>query len=832
MDRPRPEPLASSTWGRKLTRLATGALAIGTLESCDADSLKPEPPVIEVGVDKEPLAAVHSGDWQMESRVIGSVHIDAKHGKTLYHFLQGTFESRDWFAPLPQEDKLAVIDGYIRMIREKNPGVNIDKWEEINGKDLQFPVEVEIIPRPDKLISKKDGGYSRMQELAEADGFPVRAAGAQPHIYEQAMKQTVELPSSPFYYRDHAGSEDSPARLEPDVLDRLVAMGQDFTSRTFGGKKGWRFSLTDLMRDPKAQAKRHKGEANAVEGTTHSTGRTFDLSDGRFIDPNGELVTWSIFDEHGKGKGPSLFAPMIEKEMRPALVELAMEHGFLPYIEGSHWHTYAPRERHANLRDLLVVSRAEEPTEVKPVTPATSESEVHTQIMQRLREEAAPRSLDTRAEVETALTTLAPYVDLAFYKDITKPITHQTDKYLSLLMFPPLGAEHAKYAAMPLTTVGEKLRATIEHDESEDARQRARIILQGRLHQEMIEIVRRMSPDDIIRHRVFLGMTIDSPKKHSFANLDGVWNFKITDPRVTSKAVKEYGPHTRKQLVGKERSITMATWLEKQQAANDLFARHADDLGYQADVVKYITPEVMLAVIHAEFFSELDAETFIKLSPILFETYNIAYGPAVNDHLYSGGLVQMTSDTFTEILNKHGDALRKIKENDPTATFIIPKKLKKETSRTITIGRGKKAKKRTITETVEYYDPSEFAKAMLTDIDSQLFYNSFVVTNNMRRAIDVLRADEDVREAWMRADDADRYRFMAALSPMAINNPAAARRAAGTLANDGRASLRSMADRLDTLTTLNTASRGAERGFATMDYLLTSENTTAVASSD
>ena len=333
--------------GMSRREFIAGALGLAAVTAAEACTPKPEQPK-----EKEPIAKTQSGDWELDVRAVGLV-LMREEKRTVYHFIKKYLEAQPWFPAFPKDDQESVINGYIALIRHLNPSVDIDTYANVEGTPLQFPVELDVTSHPSTEISKDSGGYRRVQELAKADGFDIAHENNWETIYEQALVHTVEVPqNSPYYNLDREGSEDSEARLEQDVLDRLVAMGKDFASRTFGGRTGWKLSLTDLMRSPAVQKARHAGERNPVLATTLYTGRTFDLADGRFIDPDGRLVTWSNFDAQGKGTGPSTFATMIDAEMRPVLLEVMQTHGFYPYREGSHWHAYAPKDHHVDLRAL------------------------------------------------------------------------------------------------------------------------------------------------------------------------------------------------------------------------------------------------------------------------------------------------------------------------------------------------------------------------------------------------------------------------------------------------------------------------------------------------
>lgn len=303
---------------------------------------------------KEVLASDHQGDWMLEATAIGTVTI-REQKKTVFHFLKRVLQEQPWFVSFPQKDQQDVLDGYIELIKDLNPGVDIENFTEVDGKPIRFPTEVDVLSRPAGEVSKGKGGYSRVQELARADGFDISDKSSWETMYDRALAQTVEVPpNSPYYHLDREGSEDSPARLEPDALKRLEEMGRDFAARTFGGRAGWKLSLTDFLRSPAVQKARHAGEKNPVLATTHYTGRTFDVPDGRFIDPDGKEITWSEFFADGRDPVRGPHATMIEQEIRPAILEVMTAHGFYPYREGAHWHAYAPREHHVDLHSLEI----------------------------------------------------------------------------------------------------------------------------------------------------------------------------------------------------------------------------------------------------------------------------------------------------------------------------------------------------------------------------------------------------------------------------------------------------------------------------------------------
>src|SRR5690606_8703895 len=115
----------------------------------------------------------------------------------------------------------------------------------------------------------------------------------------------------------------------------------------------------------------------------------------------------------------------------------------------------------------------------------------------------------------------------------------------------------------------------------------------------------------------------------------------------------------------RSQSMTFADWYGRQAKIQDAVLPRADAFGFDPELVRYATPEVMLATVHAEFFSEFDGETYVELLPALFEGYNVAFGPAANDREMSAGLAQLTEPTFLEgdysMVGRYGRAARALR---------------------------------------------------------------------------------------------------------------------------------------------------------------------------
>ena len=438
------------------------------------------------------------------------------------------------------------------------------------------------------------------------------------------------------------------------------------------------------------------------------------------------------------------------------------------------------------------VYRAEETPKEETVESVRTSPSAHEAMLGELRRIDAERAIETPEQIEARFAAIDPLISLAYYKDNTREMAVQVDRYLAVLQFDPLTARDAEYARMSLGEVGDCLRGTIEHGRTKRMRDEARQILRGRLHEELVETVRHMTPEEIVGRRIFLGLTVHGEDSAPFSDIRGAWTDKMTDTATTSDRVKANAPIVREQLRGKEGTLTLASWIERQQAAIDTFASHADELGYSPEMIRLITPEAMLGVIHAEIFPSLDAETFVRLSPVLFETFNIAFAPATGDTRFSGGLAQMTAETFESIVAQHRDELERIRDTDAGAAFSVPAK----------------------------GDRKAFSAAMLTDEDSQFFYNVFVLAENTRIATQAVKSDKRFVAAWNRASEAERARYMGALISMANNLPSAAKHAAESALDEHPRSLAEMARRLSGYTTVRTAARNAEVGGETVGYLV------------
>lgn len=433
--------------------------------------------------------------------------------------------------------------------------------------------------------------------------------------------------------------------------------------------------------------------------------------------------------------------------------------------------------------------------ETKPVAAKTVETvptirTPHEVRMDALRKLDEGRTIETPEQIDARFAVIDPLINLAYFKDNSKTMIIQVDRYLGVLLFDPLAEKDAEYAKMSLAEAGTFLRETIERGKTQKIRDEARRILKGRLHEELIKTIRRMDSEEIVARRMFLGLDIQRSHMTSSAEIDETWTNKMERKSSTSVEVRRYVPSTIRQLEGKEGSVTLSLWIDKQQAAIDLFAAHAKELGYSPELIKLITPESILGVIHAEICPDLKADAFVRLSPVLFETFNIAFLPA-GDKNYSGGLVQITAGTVKRIVGKHRKTLERIRSTDTGAKFTVASEGSKEEM-----------------------------SASITDEETQLFLNVFVLAENLRLAMRKLNTDPRFVSSWNLASDADRALYMGALMSMANNLPSAAKHAAEAALDEHPHSLAEMTQSLSGHTTVETAARNGRVGLETAGYLV------------
>lgn len=197
--------------------------------------------------------------------------------------------------------------------------------------------------------------YSPLRDRAIKDGYPISSDRKRNRaLYEAALvsSTSVDMPlSTPDYFRKP--NPDSIAKIEQQALVVFEHIAREFKIRT----GGYMLAYTDILRTPEYQDK-----MSPIDDSTHYTGRTLDIPDGRFRDPSGREMTWSVkkTDEEiamlpKNHKSIAEFkrspdADQIEK-MRPILIQILEEYQAEGWVmafdetkSGGHWHLYFPKQ--------------------------------------------------------------------------------------------------------------------------------------------------------------------------------------------------------------------------------------------------------------------------------------------------------------------------------------------------------------------------------------------------------------------------------------------------------------------------------------------------------
>jgi hypothetical protein len=794
---------------------ATGVTVYSSIKNTDKIT---QGPLAAVDPEHDPiLQQTHNGDWDFLVYRTADAVVDGSHGNTLYHFIKGTLQDKGLLKDLTDQDKAYYVDGFIQLVKDLNPGVSVDDFGSVNGKTLHFPDYVLAKTHFAEPLSKDHGGYSRLQDMAEADGYPVTDIALQQSTYDNSVKEAVDIPDSSDYRHKNDGRNASVLKLKEDVIPQLEDMGKRFKAKPTSRGAGFIAFYTDVMRSPALNAET-KGSS---KGTTHTTPRTLDLANGRFLRPDGTEFTFSIDDPSGAVDGngnpkkiPGPDAEFIEKELQPALTAAALEAGFLLFQEGTHWHLYAPENHTLELH-------LSEKVAMPPVAPGPriNRSEAQTAYEAAL-DKMLLNTVDRVEQVDAAKNLKA------LDKIVTRVVGHGSSRFHAVLctdtaeiseLIGQFGAQsledlQLKAEVMLAKSALEQAKTSVAHlgkkvkeptkariDEKMAAIQRAldagkswedlasatealdeelkkiEINIQNPgtdefktltrvrnalLREKLITVTRSLNDDQIVNNHIFDGSVVSR-----YADIEAAWRYKKDFKG--GAVVDKYYPYL--HMEGKNHTLPMRKWYERQQAASVYLKAHGAELGYPQDLLDYMSPSLMLSVVHAEMFSEFSGETFVDLAPVLFSAHNLVYGPALNDHELSGGFVQMIYGTFKGLLHNHGAQITALREKDPSYLVIVPPIRSYTDKVKITVGRGRNKRIVTKDQTVEEYDREKFPQAMLTDVDSQLFYDQLAILTHITPGMKVLLADAKFALAWKEASEKDRYLLLGSFSAMAIN---------------------------------------------------------------
>lgn len=730
---------------------------------------------------------VHQDAWEARSTSAIRLEVRDQKKKTVYHLLKGVMEKDPVYQHASEQDRADMIDAAIALTRTMNPEVDLDHFSELVGKEVVFPVGFEWTGSGE-VYDKDHGGYGLLQKAAENDGFPVRK-GSQQEIFDRAVRTAGDVPlKGTGFVLDREGSEDSLPKLEPDVVASIQDLGAEFFAfNPTTGESGWSFTGTDLMRGPAAQKTRE-----SIKESTHPTGRSFDISDGQWWTPDGKRITWSITDPstNKKVKGPD--ADFIDEELRPAFVHLATKRGWLLYKEPGHWHVYVPKEPH--VLEPLRVDLTEEwatyltiPDKKESVAPPMSLEhipDVSRRISEKFLADAAAMETQrlTRNELFEKRNLLEQDLQ-AFFEEFGEKIDRP---FLTALMRFPL--KEGVTASMSAPSDPETRKAWLK----------ARVI----------DLVRSASPEDLGDTELLKGMTVHGTSRPPFSDLVEIWAWK-RDKHVAPE-YKRFVEYVAARVAPLEHEMTFTTWYRRQTEIQALVLQHAEELGFTRELVAYTTPEVVVALTHAEFASELGGDTYRELIPAIFSGYNMLYGPAAGDREMSSGPAQLITGTFLGrggILQRHGAETRALVNTDPSfANIIVPVK---DTSRMYS--------SKEIKESTDF-STKEVSEAMVLSADSAIYWSYLSALYHADAAFAPLMGSGDFRRLWEEASEEDRLLFIGSLTPLANNGgrKRAADAAVYTLDHVKGKTLVQLAEDLRNSVSHPNAKRGAVVGFASM----------------
>ena len=692
-------------------------------------------------VEQSVTARVMSDEWLVDVRKVASVVVGEEHG-TFYALFKMILEDDPAFGEATEDQKAHVIDAMIAAARELNPQDNLDDFDSLKGRRLLLPTEFLWRPRESRLLSKE--GYATLQDYAQRDGFALREKSHQA-VYKSARSDTeaAQTQGSGFTVK----GEDMEARLVPDVMTSIEDLGRSFSTLELGPNgEGWQLVVTDMLRDEAMQRRR----GSLKSGSSHSTGRSFDVSDGRFVKPDGKEVTWSMFDEHGRAHGRGPDADIVIRCCAPRL-KLALESGWVLYKGPGHWHVYVPKAVDVDVSDEWA-RYAEPPSSARAKEkPRAERGEISQNIGDRL--------LDDYAE---SVRRRASFAELEPERDEVR------------------------------RTLG---GGTFIHELETHGPNEGRIVDQ----------VLRAQPQDLGRLGYFEHTTIHNAQR-TLSDIEDVWRWKTREKLFTT--MYQFGHYVEERVGPDDNTYDFAQWYEDARELHDelnaqaktLFARKGGLTEEEAQaLVNAITPEVMLSTIHAEFLSQLPGGAFVDVMPRLFDGYNIMQGPALNDHYFSSGPVQLIYPTFELMLARYGSRVHALQKDEGTfSSVVVPKK----------VG--------------GLLPTKDVAEAMVLDRESVAFWSYMSMVYHTEAAFHTLMQNHSFARSWKRAGEADRLRFMATFVPVAnhIGRGGAANRANGLLSKHDGKSLRDLAYAVQNLRMKSSAVRSARVGLESMEAMI------------
>ncbi len=246
---------------------------------------------------------------------------------------------------------------------------------------------------------------------------------------------------------------------------------------------------------------------------------------------------------------------------------------------------------------------------------------------------------------------------------------------------------------------------------------------------------------------ILTGTTVHSDNRPPFSDLEGIWKWK--DEKRSSSKNNAYIKAIVQGVARVNHTVGISEWLGIQQHLQDAVVKHRKHFSVHEDLIRYTSPEIVLATVHAEFFSELDGPTYVALLPVLFKGYNLVFAPSANDNELSAGLAQVIFPTLLTGPASMGERFRVGTEAIATERGLKSIKIPEEQ------GRG--------------FVPSEVANTMVLDAVSASYWAYLSLLYHMGPGFEILMNDKDFLRAWTSASEAEKMIFLGTYAPLANN---------------------------------------------------------------
>ncbi len=199
--------------------------------------------------------------------------------------------------------------------QEKTPPTTVEAPEAPSAvqtrTNVEGPFVVDLVPHKPR-VALFALSYQPLIDRAKADGMDLSDPNKRALIYDNAVRNSVRVPAVGEGY--HLKDDAIDARMMETAYEVLQKFAAEFKKRS----GGYSIVVTDLLRSLAQQ------DAISISKGTHPTGYSWDNADGRFYDPSGTEITWSVKVNGQWQRGPN--ADLIDKTLRPLLILMLEEY--------------------------------------------------------------------------------------------------------------------------------------------------------------------------------------------------------------------------------------------------------------------------------------------------------------------------------------------------------------------------------------------------------------------------------------------------------------------------------------------------------------------------